>query len=361
MGEFDIDTNFNIDYSKWGDVKAQKLAKKSDKDKIEGLNTVEEILNFFRRAEKKNVDVNGIFGLELSEKVRRAASAGQISNADYTEFVNYFNSLDDNKKSDITYRTNNIGRDILYQLEKDINQAFEDCEGYRLIKLHRDWYEDKSRFDLEEVQRDVTTALNSINELQKNLEKAYSTAKGVDGTEPESVKYEEQLDNIAHQKLGMSYEEFTEKYKDILDITSTINYSDAFNPQYEHYDFYKKALEYKKAITKYARETLQETRTESGERLLDETVNYSNASIELIDFEYEDIDNGSIANMSSDIMRRAFLEAIDEDRSKTDITAPENGSAEKTNKNKKVYNRKARKIEIRTPVGIYDINGTKQK
>ena len=93
---------------------------------------------------------------------------------------------------------------------------------------------------------------------------------------------------------------------------------------------------------------------------MDETVKYSNASVELIDFAYDDtISENSIKNLSSDIMRRAFLEAINEDRSQTDIKSPENEQTEETNKNKKVYNRKA--IEIRTPVGIYDINGTKQK
>ncbi|MBR6126816.1 hypothetical protein IKQ21_03940 [bacterium] len=361
MGDFDIDTNFNLNYTEWENAKARKLAKKSDKDKIEGLNTVEEILNFFKKAEKNKIDVNEIFGLELSEKVRKAASAGQTSNIDYTEFVNYFNSLDDNKKSDITYRANSIGQDILYQLEKDVNQAFENCEGYQLIKLKRDRFEDKVRFNLEEVQNDVTVALNSINELQKDIEKAYDKAKGLEGTKSEYTDYDAQLKQIAQEKLGMSYEEFIEKYKDVLDITESITESQALDPDYENAEFYERARAYVKEIKKLARDTLQDTRTNSGERLLEETVKYSNSTVELIDFECEDINSGSIANMSSDIMRRAFLEAIDEERSKTDIKTPESENTEKTNKNKKVYNRETGKIEIITPEGIYNINGTKQK
>ena len=219
MGEFDVD--LNVQYTNWEDKKAKKLAQKSDKDGKAGLNTVEEILKFFRRAQKKNVDMKEIFGLELSNKARKVQAAESSAGTGYAEIINYFNSLDYDTRNEITYRANNIGYEILYQLEKDINTAFENCEGYTLIKLRRDRFEDKVRFNLEEVQKDVTTALNSVNTLQEEIEKAYDTAKGTEGTEPEYENYNEKLAEIAQEKLGMGYDEFVEKHRANNSFTKT--------------------------------------------------------------------------------------------------------------------------------------------
>ena len=352
MGKFDVD--LNVQYTNWEDKKAQKLAEKYDKDGKAGLNTVEEILKFFEKAQKKNIDINEIFGLDLSAKARRA-SAKQPAEKNYEKLVNYYNSLDDTKKSDIGYQAHNIGYELMYQLEKDINTAFENCKGYGLIKLRRYRFEDKVRFNLEEVQNDVTVALNSVNELQKDLEKAYDTAKGTEGTEAKYVDYNAQLERIAQQKLGMSYDEFVEKYKDILHTTESITESEAMNPQYEHAEFYDKARTYVREIKKLARETLQETRTESGERLLDETVKYSNSSIELIDFEYDGVTNNSINNMSSDIMRKAFIEAVEADYNKTDI---DETKADSQSKDGKYFDKENHKYYIIKNGKKYNINGT---
>ena len=352
MSEFKI-----IDYSNWSSD-LRKLAQKADNnDNTEGLSSSKEVIEFFNSAYENGYDtksINELFGLEITANsaVKRRAAA---NNTEFSQYAEYFNSLDYIDRSNLIYSANNIGYEKLAELEKSINTAFEECKGYGLIKTRRDRFEDRTRFDIQEVHNDVQTALESINELQEKLEKAYDKAKGQTGSAPQYADYETRLKNIAFSTLGESYEDFIAHNN--LDFTKTITEAEAYDPKYENSIVYGKARAYVNQIKKLAREELQRTRTESGERLLDETIKYSNSSVDMIDFESDDITADSITKMESAIMRQAFIEAITTEYQKTPV---ENTSADTEEKDGKYFDKTTKRFYIRKNGQRYNINGAEE-
>lgn len=331
--------DYNIEYTSWNNVGAKDIARSIDNDKIKGLSNKDEIIEFFNQAYDEGMntnEINSLLGLNL-----KCASTSQVlrTTENLSQIINFYNKLDYIDRGNISYRANELGYERLNTLEKDINKAFDECEGYALIKLRRDRFEDRTRFDIEEVQKDVQTALKSLNELRDKLEIAYDNAKCIENHIPPQ-KPEYNLDSIAKRILGMSFEDFVKNNN--LDFTKSITEAEAVNPNYENKAIYDKARAYVKEIKKLAKEELQNMRYDSGERLLNETVKYSNSSIELIDFETADkITKKSIDTLSSDIMKQAFLDAIKE-RFKAsgidNVTQNEQG--------KKTYNKEEYRIEI---------------
>ena len=242
MSEFKI-----IDYSNWSSD-LRKLAQKVDNnDDTKGLSNSKEVIEFFNSAYENGYDkksINELFGLEITANsaVKRRAAA---NNTEFSQYADYFNSLDYIDRSNLIYSANNIGYEKLAELEKDINTAFEECKGYGLIKTRRDRFEDRTRFDIQEVHNDVQTALESINELQAKLEKAYDKAKGQTGSAPQYADYETRLKNIAFSTLGESYEDFIAHNN--LDFTKTITEAEAYDPKYKNSIVYGKATDVKAA------------------------------------------------------------------------------------------------------------------
>ncbi len=337
---------FNIDYSQWSNPLVKRAVECADTDDIFGLSK-EEVSVFVKKAEDAGFETDMIDNLVKS-------SLKEYDNGQLAKAIDYFNKLSYYERSDVMTRTGELGYQRCSKMEQDYNSAFEQCEAYKLIKARPDRFEDKIRFDFQEVHDDVDKALKSLNELKDKLQKIIENANGVKKhTIPEMTQYD--LDEIANRILGMSYEEFINSYD--LEFTKSTTINDLNNEQKIIYD---KARAYVKEIKKLARDELQNTRWDWGEKLSDETRKYSDASVQLVDYTDEDyiLTENAIDNLSSGIVRESFKEALFEKYNATGINLTQENEE---SPNGKFYNTQTHQVEIIKDGQNFDLNGKKRK
>ena len=362
-----------IDYSTWKNQKAIQLAKQADTDGIKGLQG-KEIFNFAHLAIENNIEqaeVKELLGFKVSPNIRtRGSNSGYKSaNLDFSKAVNFYNdNMDSSQRYAVTRDTNEKTETRLYNLEKDINKAFQDCEAYSDIVIVPRWhyrfyprFNDRLiNFDIDELRARTSKDMEALHKLKDTAVRIYEEANGeTTHAEPKKTKYD--VDEIAKKHFGMSYEEFKTKYAKELEYCKYVTYAD-----YKHMDE-TQAYVYGRAKA-YAEEMLTTTITEAhtvnwdiSGKTLDETMKASNDLITISDFEYNGITEKGLADIQSGIVYKSFEEALTDKYKELNPTGIE-AQEEKSVPQKTVKRLVNGMILIFKPDGtIYDLKGNKIK
>ena len=310
-------SEFQIDYSRWANPDAIRIAKSVDKDGINGLSRVE-VFDLMKTAEFENIDS---FTVSKKSKQQKVSSQTQIP-YELQVAIDYFNIRDDQtnqRRRTIVDNTYAKGEEIMHQLSSDINEAYVNCRAYENITLiPRRWFRwyrptDFVNFDLAEIQKDAKENIQSLNKLRDDLQTAFETAHGTPKNEhqkPEDVDID--MEALALQHLGMSYEEFEQEYKDELEIIKTITTAELNSPNTPQRvkDAHYKAKQYAYNLTAREKEIMRDTRTESGNREMQEVFDYGDSMMIIEEMKDDGITEENFAQLTNPIMYRAFVDTL---------------------------------------------------
>ena len=338
-------SEFKIDYSRWMNNDVLRIAESVDKDGIKGLSRIE-IFDFMKAVECENVD-----SLTISKKSNRSkASSQKRIPSELQAAINNFNIEDENteeRRRAIVDNAYTKGEEIMHQLSSDINQAYVDCKAYSNITLIPKrwfrWYKPAEfvNFDLAEIQKDAKINIQSLNKLQDDIQTAFEKAHGTPKEEHQKPKdVDIDMEALAQQHLGMSYEEFEAEYKDELEIIKTITTAElnsADTPQRVK-DAHYKAKQYAYNLTAREKDVMRDVRTESGNREMQETFDYGDNIMVIEDMKLYGITEENFAKLTNPIMYRAFTEALQEAYGDTDII--------ESPKDDKIQEHRAKKAEM---------------
>ena len=314
----------NIDYSAWTNQKAVKIAKKVDKDGIAGL-SLQEAFNFVQKAYAQNIDKSEIYeliGLSVSNnaKTRRAENPApsRERNTDFDKAVNYYNqNMDWTQRNSVTNQTFTNLETRLYNMEKSIDQAFIDCDAYKDIVIVPRWhyrfypYLDTRliNFDIEELRNTTAKDMNALHQLKDKVESIIEEANGInEHTEPQKTEYD--IDALAQKHLGMSYEEFEEKYHDELEFCKTATMADLGQMTPTQAMVYSKAKAYAKEMLNITINEAHNVNWDAGKRKTEETLKATGDMYTVMEFEDDNITEEGLNKIQSGIMYKAFEEAL---------------------------------------------------
>ena len=310
-------SDFQIDYSRWSNQEAIRIAQNIDKDGIKGLSRIE-IFDFMKEVKYENID-----SLTLSTKSRqhKVSSQTQIP-PELQAAIDNFNIEDDQtyeRRKAIIDDAYARGEEIMHQLSSDINQAYVDCEAYENITLiPRRWFRwyrpaEFVNFDLAEIQKDAKNNIASLNKLQDDLQTAFEKAHGTPKEEhqkPQDIDID--MEALAQKHLGMSYEEFEKEYKDELEIIKTITIAELNSPDTPQRvkDAHYKAQQYAYHLTAREKEVMRDIRTDSGNKEMQEVFDYGDNMMVIEEMKDDGISEENFAKITNPIMYRAFTQAL---------------------------------------------------
>ena len=299
------------------------MAKKADTDGVKGLQG-HEIFDFARSAKANNIEQTEIFellGVSVSANNRAAASksaAPKSDNPDFYKAVDYYNkNMTYYQRSAVTYDTYDKLTTRLYNMEKAIDKAFQECDAYNDIVIVPRWhyryypYIDTRliNFDLDELRTVTQRDMDSLNELKDKLEYIMEEANGeTEHNEPNKTEYD--VDEIAQRRLGMSYEEFATQYASQLESFKNVTLADISNMSNEDRAVYAKAKAYAKEMLETTINEAHTTNWDIGERKVNETLKATGDMSIVSDFEIDDITEEKLAEIQSGIMYKSFEEAL---------------------------------------------------
>lgn len=298
----------NINYTAWNHF-CFNIAKASDNDGVFGLNK-SEIEVFRTTALNSGVSENTVASL-LGANFKLNKS--KISSAEFDEAIRYYNSeLSSNERSQITYDTYNIGQEKLYNLEREIDEAFINCEAYQdilIIPQRRPKPDKLLNFDIYAL-RDITSKdMKALHELKENIilaiEKANET-KNHENITPTKFDIEE----LAIKYLGMSFADFSVKYSKELEFCKTVTYADLYQMTEIQRYVYSTVKSYAKVLLTTTINEAHDVRWYSGNKLQEETNKYTDDMIKILDFESNGLSKQNFENLSSGIMKTSFLKAL---------------------------------------------------
>lgn len=310
-------SEFQIDYSRWINPDAIRIAKSVDKDGINGLSRTE-VFDFVKTAEIENVDS---FTVSKKPKQRKVSSQTQIP-YELQVAIDYFN-IEDNqtyqRRKTIVDDTYAKGEEIMHQLSSAINEAYVNCKAYENITLiPRRWFRwyrpaEFINFDLAEIQKDAKENIQSLNKLQDDIQTAFEKAHGTPENEhqkPQDVDID--MEALAMQYLGMSYEEFEAEYKEELQIIKTITTAQLNSPDTPQRvkDAHYKAQQYAYNLTAREKDVMRDIRTESGNREMQEVFDYGDSMMVIEEMKDDGITEENYAQLTNPIMYRAFVETL---------------------------------------------------
>lgn len=313
--------NIRIDYSAWTNSKAVEIAKKVDTDGAKGLQG-QEVSAFMRSAIESNIQKAEIFelmGLNISgTKSAAPRRASKSSNPDFDKAVNYYNTkMNYFNRYEVTQDTYTNLEQRLYKMEKNIDQAYIDCDAYSDIMIVPRWhyrfypyYEDKLlNFDIDEVRTKTAKDMESLHQLKDKVEYIIEEANG-EKTHNEPAKTEYDIEALAQKHLGMSYEDFANQYKDELDFCKTVTYADLASMNETQRMVYAKAKAYAKEMLSITINEAHKVNWDTGERKLDETMKATSDMYTISEFENDGITDSGLSEIQSGIMYKAFEEAL---------------------------------------------------
>ena len=242
----------------------------------------------------------------------------KTSNPVFDAAVDYYNKeMSSYEKSNVTNDTYNNLQQRLYDMEHSIDQAYLECQAYQDIVIVPRWHyryypywEDKLiNFDIEDLRTRTTQDMESLHELRDKVEYIIEEANGTtEHNEPAKKDYD--VDKLAQKHLGMSYEEFAEKYHDELEFCKTVTYADLGSMTESQRFVYSKAKAYAREMLETTVNEAHTTNWDIGDRKLEETLSATENMYTISDFEYDGITEENWAEVKSGIMRKAFEEAL---------------------------------------------------
>ena len=365
-------TNINVDYSNWANQKAIQIAKQADKDGVKGLQG-QEIADFMRTALSNNISKAEVFelmGLKLSSN--RASDVNRVSvpeNPNFDKAAEYYNTkMDYNQRYQVTQNTYTNLEQRLYNMEKNINQAYQDCEAYSDIMIMPRWhysfypyFEDRLiNFNIDEIRTRTANDMESLHQLKDKVEYIMEEANGTtEHNEPAKTQYD--IEALAQTYLGMSYEEFAETYKDELEFCKTVTYADLTSMNETQRMVYAKAKAYAKEMLTVTINEAHTVNWDVQERKLDETMKATGDMYTISEFEDDGITQEGISKLESGIMYKAFEQALIDkynELNPTDVKEIESDSSAKK-PIKRIVNGA---VLVFNPDGsVYDLKGNKIK
>lgn len=315
-----------VDYSTWTNVRARELAQKADTDNVKGLQG-QEIFNFVRSAKADGIEkaeISELLGMSISAQTRagettRAAAAPRSTDPNFDKAVDYYNNnMTSSDRYAVTFDTYDKLSQKLYEMEKAIDKAYQECDAYTddkivIVPRSRLWYyrdypywDDRlTCFDIEDLRTRTTRNMQSLVELK---EKVAEILGDPDCFGQSNTEYD--VDEIAQRRLGMSYEEFASKYSEQLERFKYITIADVANMSSEDRAVYARAKAYAQEMLNT---TIMEAHTvnwDIGELKLDETLKATDDMFVISDFEYDGITEKGLNAIKSGIMFKAFEEAL---------------------------------------------------
>lgn len=358
----------SIDYSNWSNPKIQQLAAQADKDGVKGLNT-QEVFEFTKLALENNIDkaeITELLGAKFSKNIAKIQSQ---QNPEFRKASEYYNNeMNSYQRSDVTYKTYSNLETRLYNMEKEIDQAFIECETYQNIvivpkKYYRFYPNFNDRlinFDLAEIRGLTSKDMIALHELRDKVEYIIEDANGLNShNEPARTEFD--VDELAQKHLGMSYEEFASKYASELEFCKTVTQADFGSMTETQRMVYDKAKAYASEMLNTTIQEAHTTNWDVGERKTEETLKATDDMFTISEFETKGITDNGLAELKSGIMYKAFEETLINAYRELNPSGIEDVEQdEKLQKPQKVIVNGA--VLIFMPDGsIYDISGKKIK
>lgn len=358
----------NINYSNWKNADAKRIAQSIDNDGIEGLSP-HEVFQAVQKAINEKVtktNMNELLGLSVNAS-RNSSKISRPKSAEFIKAMNYYNKqMNSSQRYSVTQLSYQNLETRLYNMEKGIDNAFNECTAYQDIFIMPRWYyrfypymhDMLTSFDIEEIRTRTSNDMASLNELKDKIQKVIEDANGeTSHTTPQKTNYD--IEVLAIKHLGMSYSDFASKYKNEINYCKTVTLA-SFNTMNE-----TQAMVYSK-LKKYAEEMLNITineahtvRWDTGEKQMDETIKASDDMYTISEFEYDNITEQGLAKIESGIMYKAFEEALIAKHQEYDPTHVETVNADRKKGTWKEWING--KLKIHTPSDDYNASGIKSR
>lgn len=254
-----------------------------------------------------------IMGFEKTQTQKTAQSQNPLFKA----AINFYNDLNSFDRSNVTYKINDDLQTKLYNMEKAIDDAFIGCDAYKdIVIMPRRYYRyypnlnDKLlNFNIEEIRNITSKDMKSLQDLKENIESIIAEANGnLEYTKPSKVDYD--IEKLAEKHLKMSYEEFSQKYKDELEFCKTVSIADIASMNETQKMVYSRAKAYAAEMLQTTINEAHTTNWDAGERKLEETLKVNDDMQTIIDFEIDGITDNGLAKIKSGITNKALEDVL---------------------------------------------------
>lgn len=285
-----------------------------------------------------------LYGLDTPKT--RSDSGREITPV-FAEAINFYNdNMSLSQRHSVTVNAENNIMAALNKMEQEINYAYLDCEAFKDPNImvvrtspfrhytYPRWYDKLLNFDIEELRKQTTADINSLNEIKDKFEYIMESVNGEsEHTTPAKIEYD--ADKIAEKYLGMSYKDFAEKYPDELEKCKYVTYADIRNMDKTMADIYGKAKAYAGAMLDTTIFEAHNTHWDIQERKLYAALAASEAIYAISEFEYDGITPEGLAEIETSLSYNAFETAlIDKYKElKTDDTPPPDNNNDDDNNN----------------------------
>ena len=312
-----------IDYSVWINKQAAQIASSVDKDGVKGLQG-KEIFDFTKAAKDNKIDKTEVYellGLNVS-KTRAGSTKAREHSPEFDKAVEFYNSsMNSSQRYSVTRQAEMNITEILGDMERDINAAYQDCAAfndpdmmvvrmspYRYYMYPR-FYDRLLNFDIDEIRTRTTKDMDSLNEIRDKIEYIMEKANGeTTHTTPQKTEYD--VDAIAQKHLGMSYEEFAQKYPKELENCKYVTYASLYNMDATQADVYSRAKSYAAEMMDITLSEAHNLHWDIQERKLYESLDASSDIYLISDFEFEGITPEGLAEFKSGISLNGFEQAL---------------------------------------------------
>lgn len=364
-----------IDYSAWSDKKAAEIARKCDKDGVNGLQG-KEVFDFAKAAAENNIqkaEVYELMGLNISKTRAESKAFAREKTPEFEKAAQYYNEvMNANQRYSVTTKTNEILQERLYKVERDINLAYQDCAAFNdpdiMVVRHSPyrywtyprWIDRLLNFDIDEIRTRTTKDMESLNEIKEKVEAIMAEANGENEYDkPAKVEYD--ADAIAQKHLGMSYGEFAKKYSAELEKCKYVTYGDIGLMDETMAYVYGRAKAYAAEMLEITINEAHKVHWDIQERKLYESLDAAGDVYTISEFEYEGITDEGLAQINTGMMYKSFEEALISKYKELCPDSIDDVKAE-SNQNKPIKRVVNGAVLIFNPDGtVYDLNGHRIK
>lgn len=364
-----------IDYSDWENKQAYYIAKRADKNGIQGLQGTE-VFNFVKEAKNSNfekAEVCELLGLNLSATRAASSSSVRTKSEDFKKAIDCYNTkMDQTQRHSVTIKANNNLTTRVRKMEQDIETAYQNCAAFNdpdimVVRMspYRYWsyarfYDKLLKFDIDEIRTRTTKDVDSLNEIRDKVEHIIKDAGGETNYETQQ-KTQYDVDAIAKKHLGMSYQEFAKKYAKELEQCKYVTYADLHNMDSTMAYVYDRAKSYAAEMLDTTILEAHNVHWDTQERILYTSLDASSDIYAVSEFEWDGITDEGLNEIQTGLMYKSFEEALIDKYREIEPTGMKDADVEQTPKETKKVNVNG-VILIYNPDGtVYDLNGHRIK
>ena len=335
--------NFNSIYSHGVNGRTNPFVKNTDRSENREEPIVIEFSDNVTQPEKP--EPAKLYGLD-TPKTR--SDSGREITPEFAEAINYYNdNMSLSQRHSVTVKAENNIMAALSKMEQDINYAYLDCEAFKDPNImvvrtspfrhytYPRWQDKLLNFDIDELRKQTTADINSLNEIRDKFEYIMESVNG-ESEHHAPAKIEYDADKLAEKYLGMSYKDFAEKYPDELEKCKYVTYADIRNMNETMAFVYGRAKAYAGAMLDTTIFEAHNSHWDMQERKLYASLAASEAIYAISEFEYDGITSEGLADIESALSYNAFQTALTDkykELKPNDTTPPDNNDDDKNNDN----------------------------